>query len=232
MSVPLSDLPVARALAEGVYVSTDLPVVEYGNNYEVVPHVQQLKRKSEYVVGWLKMDDLEEPVVQKDNSYFLNRDATGKKNPNGALFLDESISLRTRPYTLVIYGHNMKSGEMFGRLRKFQESPVFYGHRILTFDTIYEDGKYALFAAGELGLIPGVGNYVDFSALFSVDTGLRRQAIRQLEQASVCGSAIDVKPEDQLLLLLTCTSDDDHRTFLAARRLREGEDENAIEIRP
>lgn len=214
---------------------TRLSAVPYPENNPPIIRERfiRLRKKSEYIAGWLQAGNIiDQAVVQKDNSYFLNRDATGKKNPNGALFLDESISLRTRPYTLVIYGHNMKSGEMFGRLRKFQESPVFYGHRILTFDTIYEDGKYALFAAGELGLIPGVGNYVDFSALVSVDTGLRRQAIRQLEQASVCGSAIDVKPEDQLLLLLTCTSDDDHRTFLAARRLREGEDENAIEIRP
>ena len=73
MSVPLSDVPVAQALANGTYVSAELPAVEYENNYQVVPHVQNLKRKSEYVVGWLKMDDLEEPVVQKDNSFFLLR---------------------------------------------------------------------------------------------------------------------------------------------------------------
>ena len=32
MSVPLADVPAARALADGIYVSAELPAVEYGNN--------------------------------------------------------------------------------------------------------------------------------------------------------------------------------------------------------
>lgn len=39
----------------------------------------------------------------------------------------------------------MKSGNMFGRLRKYKESAYFNSHRIITFDTLYEDGQYAVF---------------------------------------------------------------------------------------
>ena len=122
----------------------------------------------------------------------------------------------------------MKSGEMFGRLQHFRDSAYFYRHRMLTFDTIYEDGRYIAFAAGELSLIPGTNHYVDFGALFSTRTESRRQGIAQLRLASDCIGAASVEPEDQLLILVTCTSDDDHRTFLAARRLREGEPEDAL----
>ena len=31
---------------------------------------------------------------------------------------------------------------MFGRLRKYKESAYFNSHRIITFDTLYEDGQY------------------------------------------------------------------------------------------
>ena len=188
-----------------------------------------LRKKSKYIMGWLRAGDtVDLAVVQKDNEWFLTRDASGRRNANGALFLDERISLRTRPYTLVIYGHNMKSGEMFGRLQHFRDSAYFYRHRMLTFDTIYEDGRYIAFAAGELSLIPGTNHYVDFGALFSTRTESRRQGIAQLRLASDCIGAASVEPEDQLLILVTCTSDDDHRTFLAARRLREGEPEDAL----
>ena len=96
-----------------------------------------------------------EAVAQKDNTFFLNHDATEKRNSNGAIFLDSGIFLTTRPYTMNLYGHNMKSGNMFGRLKKNKESAYFYKHRIITFDTLYEDGKYAVFAVMEMDTTPG-----------------------------------------------------------------------------
>ena len=35
-------------------------------------------------------------------------------------------------------------------------------------------------------------------------------------------------PDEQILLLITCTGDDDHRLVVAARRLRDGEGENSL----
>ncbi len=192
----------------------------------------KLRRKSPYIVGWLQAGDIvDEAVVQKDNDFFLTRDATGHSNYNGALFLDEDITLRTRPFSLVIYGHNMKSGAMFGELSRFENSAYFYRHRILTLDTIYEDGRYVAFAAGEIRVVPGEGNSLDFDALFSSDAQRRARVIRQLEMASACGNVTDVQPEDQLLILLTCNDDSDRRTFVAARRLRNGESEDSPQVK-
>ena len=223
MSIPLADVPAARALAEGIYVSAELPAVEYANNFEVVPHVQALKRKSEYVIGWLKMDDLEEPVVQKDNSFFLTHDAMGKRNTNGAIFLDESTLLMTRPYTLLLYGHNMKSGNMFGNLRKYKDFSYCFAHRIFQFDTIFEEGRYVIFAADTISVIPGKGKYVDLYALQSAEREVRIDALTALMNYSAFSSTVDVNEEDQLLLLITCIGDDDERLVIAARRIREGE---------
>ncbi len=68
---------------------------------------------------------LDEPVMQRDETYYMDHDLLGKPNVNGALFLDSGISLKTRPYSLVIYGHNMKTGAMFGCLRNY-ENLAFY----------------------------------------------------------------------------------------------------------
>lgn len=66
-------------------------------------------------MGWLNMGKLvDEPVVQRDDVFYLTHDATGKENISGAIFLDASINLKTRPYTYILYGHNMKTGAMFG----------------------------------------------------------------------------------------------------------------------
>ena len=183
----------------------------------------KLKRKSEYIVGWLSMDGVEEAVAQKDNTFFLNHDATGKRNSNGAIFLDSGISLLTRPYTLILYGHNMKSGNMFGRLKKYQENAYFLKHRIITFDTLYEDGQYAVFSVMEMSTVPGVAMWYDLWSLASNSREKREEAIRTLERRSAVSSALDVQAEDQLLLLVTCLDGDTERLVVAARRLREKE---------
>ena len=39
---------------------------------------------------------------------------------------------------------------------------------------------------------------------------------------------IDVLPQDQFLLLITCVSKDEERRVVAARRVRDGEDEQEL----
>ena len=44
-------------------------------------------------------------------------------------------------------------------------------------------------------------------------------------KASVFSNTVDVRPEDQLLLLVTCVDADEERRVVAARRVRDGETE-------
>ena len=63
---------------------------------QVVPRIRELRKKSEYILGWIAMEGMEEPVVRKDNTFFLTHDALGRRNSNGAIFMDERTSLLTR----------------------------------------------------------------------------------------------------------------------------------------
>ena len=76
------------------------------------------------------MDDLDEPVVRKDNSFFLNHDAMGKKNGNGAIFMDQHTDLLMRPYTILLYGHNMSRHRMFGDVNLYFQHYGPNGERI------------------------------------------------------------------------------------------------------
>lgn len=221
--------PVGTAAPRaGVSAPEELPIVEYPGGIKVSAKIQKLKQKSEYAIGWLAMDDLEEPVAMKDNSFFLNHDAMGKRNANGAIFLDEYTGLLTRPYTLLLYGHNMKTGAMFGNLHKYRELAFVLRHQRLRFDTLFEEGDYAIFAAGEISLVPATAGYVSLDNLRSTHRAVRKEALNALIGASDIGLALDVNEEDQLLLLITCTGDDDRRLVVAARRLRDGESENGL----
>ena len=198
---------------------------------EIPERFRSLRKKSNYIIGWISFDQVDEAVAQKDNTFFLNHDALGKRNSNGAIFLDEDVRLITRPYTLFLYGHNMKNGNMFGRLKKYKENTYFYQHRIITFDTMYEEGQYAVFAVMEMNTVPGTGLWYDLWSLNTDSSTDREKAIRTMESRSAIRSMLDVQADDQLLLLITCLDGETERLVVAARRLRNGEAADRLTLR-
>ena len=211
-------------------LSDKLPAAEYPNGYELVSRIQKLRKKSKYIIGWITMDNLDEPVALEDNSFFLDHDAAGKRNSNGAIFMDEETSLLTRPYTILLYGHNMKSGAMFGSLRKYEEFSYYYRHRMFRFDTLYEEGQYVIFAVETISLTPGKSKYVNLSELQSMDRKTRQKALQVMRDYSLHSVMLDVNEEDQIVLLITCVGDDDERLIVAARRLRDGETAERLDM--
>lgn len=208
-----------------------LTAVHYPQNFQA--HVQArftaLKQKNPDITGWLKIGThLDEPVVQRDNSHYLRRDYLGNPNSNGTLFLDQDIQWNTRPYTLMIYGHNMKSGAMFGHLKSYEKYDYLLEHAIITFDTAYEDGRYVVFAVGTYSLNAGDAHPLNLGRLDSRTVSVREKELEKLLKGAVTTSPVDVQAQDQLLLLITCVDDDNERRILAARRIRENESEEEL----
>ncbi|MDD3335783.1 MAG: class B sortase [Eubacteriales bacterium] len=190
---------------------------------------QKLRQQNKEIVGWLTIDGvLDEPVLQRDNEYYLTHDVTGKENITGALFLDESCNLREVPHNIIIHGHNMKEGAMFGSLKKYKvKDETFYKeHPYITFNTLYEEAQYVIFAVSEVDIRFSNHYYLPFwqySEFWSKDEFTR--FINPLRSYSHFQSQVDVKPGDRLLTLATCSGDDENKRLLvAARMLREGED--------
>ncbi len=208
-----------------------LPEIPYPGNpgKNIGSRFQALRKKNADIVGWLKMGGMvDEAVVQRDNVFYLDHDTLGKQNINGALFLDAGVSLNTRPYTYIIYGHNMRAGAEFGSLRNYENRSFYRSDPFISFDTMYENGRYVVFSVGNVSLEEGGNHYVDFFAFLFNNAEERRRAVDALTQASIYPALIDVQPEDQLLLLVTCTAKDSERRVIAARRVREDETESGL----
>lgn len=188
-----------------------------------------LRQQNRDVVGWLSIEGVvDEPVFQKDNSYYLTHDATGKKNPTGALFLDENCNLRTVPMQTLIHGHNMKEGAMFGSLKKYKvkDASFYREHPFIQFDSLYESATYVIFAVAEVNIVSGNTHYFPFWHTFAFnDYDSFRQYVSLAKEYSRFKVDIDVQPGDRLLTLATCSSGDDNlRLIVMARMLREDED--------
>lgn len=203
-----------------------LPDVPYPANPggKISDRFQALREKNRDIIGWLKMGGAaDEAVVQRDNVFYLDHDALGNANVNGALFMDAGVALATRPYVYIIYGHNMRVGAEFGSLRNYENRSFYRKDPFISFETMYESGNYVIFAVSTVNVEKPGEHYVDFLSLLFNHEDEHQAAIEALQAASIYPEAVDVRADDQLLLLVTCVARDDERRVVAARRIREGE---------
>ena len=84
-----------------------------------------------------------------EKDYYLRRDFNGEYDNYGTPYLDEKCTLSAdgQSSNLIIYGHNMKTGTVFGSLTGYKEASYYDEHPLIQFDTLYGDGSYEVFAA-------------------------------------------------------------------------------------
>lgn len=188
------------------------------------PRFAKLKEQNQDIVAWLTIpDQLDTAVVQRDNTYYLNRDYLGYHNVNGAIFLDAGCNLTDDPKALILYGHNMKTGDMFGSLHKYESYSYFRTHPTIICDTQYEEGEFRVFAVLRVSTVYGAARFINYTMYNQMTAEQQEEALASLLKLAAFPAPVDVSTEDQLLILSTCTGDDRERLLVCARRLRPGE---------
>ena len=182
-------------------------------------------------VGFLRIRGLLElPVVQRenDNQYYLERNFDGEKSSAGTLFLDCVNSLSPEDDCLIVYGHNMKNGTMFGNLSRYADPSYMKVYPIVHFDTIYEDRLYAPFAAFTASMEPSDKNYFNIRQFLFDEAEFDAFTLR-MKLFDGSDNPVDVRYGDRLLLLVTCEyTHKDGRFILALRQLRPDETPGSI----
>ncbi len=182
-------------------------------------------------VGFLQIDDIVSlPVVQRvnDNEYYLTHTFSGAESAEGALFLDGMNLLVPEDDCLIVYGHNMQNGTMFGDLKLYRELYFLRGCPPVAFDTIYENRLYAPFAVFIASMEAGDASYFDVRQ-FVFDESDFNAFVSSLRARSEYDVPIDVQYGDSLLLLVTCdNAEADGRLIVAFRALREDETSESV----
>lgn len=118
---------------------------------EILSKFVDLHRENPDFRGWLKIDGMkiDYPVMSRegDNDYYLDKNFEGEKDKNGLLILDYRCNLISGSQNFIIYGHNMRSGVMFGTLKNYKDKAFCEAHPIIQFDTLYEEAEYKVVAA-------------------------------------------------------------------------------------
>ena len=168
----------------------------------------QLLSVNSDIVGWLRIRalDISYPVVQgKDNDYYLHRTFEKTDNFAGCLFVNSYNMGDFTDQTTIIYGHNMKNGSMFGKLKNFNDPEVFKKSRyfwIFTPDFIYQ---YRIFSASVVDKT-GLTYQISFT-----DDEFDQFISRAYSNSVVDNQDVTVTKEDRIVTLSTCTGDDSTR---------------------
>ena len=102
---------------------------------EVNPYAS-IFAKNKDMVAWIHIPDtqIDLPVVQTmwDENYYLTKDFYGRENSNGTLIMDTDSDTVKPSTNLIIHGHHMKSGAMFGDLDAYADEEYAKEHEIIT----------------------------------------------------------------------------------------------------
>lgn len=182
--------------------------------------------------GWIRVraiPRIDFAWVRGKNAYYIHKDFYGRENAGGTAFLDECCTDWPRDDNLIIFAHNLKSGDMFGELNRLTDASVLKANPLIDFDTLYEKGVYVPVAVLVCDINPGSAAYFDFN----VSTLSTKEAfdayIGRAKALNLVRCGADARFGDKLLTLVTCYDDaNQQRLLVIARALRESETEERV----
>ncbi len=197
---------------------------------------QELLDKNEDVKGWITIPDTNVDYVvmqsgKDDPEFYLDKGFDKEYNKAGTLFLDINTPVEKKNYqNLVIHGHNMVSTKekMFHNILKYKKDIKYYRkHPLIQFDTIYQTGTWKVFAVFITPPSPSTEDFFEFRRSTFKNASDFLNFVYQIRIRSLINvDAVDINENDQLLMLSTCSYEvnDDYRSIVVARKVREGED--------
>jgi len=193
---------------------------------EILPELADLYAENPDLVGILEVvgTDINYPVVQtpSEPEYYLRRDFYGKDSTAGTLFVDYRCDIVNPTTNTIIYGHNMRSGTMFGGLKRYLKQDYYQSHKTIIFKTLYEEQEYEIVGVG----LSAVGydddeNYKYYDFINAVTGSELKEFLDNIQSLSVYDETIDISATDKILTLSTCnTYTEDGRMFVVAKRVK------------
>ena len=172
--------------------------------------VKELQKQNSDIVGWIEIEgtNINYPVLQgTDNEYYLDHDYKHEKTAKGSIFLNKDYDWNIPSTNLLIYGHNMKNGEMFEDLLNYSSEEYYKNHPIIRFTTANEDKEYEIFSAFRARVYykseTNVFRYYNF-----INANIEEEYnefIKNAKSSALYDTGINEKKKKKLITLITCS---------------------------
>lgn len=172
---------------------------------------QNLHNENNDYLFWLYIPNtkIDYPVMMsRDNKDYLHSSFYKEKLYSGTLFIDALSNKRENQENLIVYGHNMKDGSMFGTLKKWRDGKYFHEHKFIEIYTEKEKRVYLIFAVREVSSNMSLLHY-------KLDGFTNEEYIQDARNNNIHFREFeDQYKNNQIMTLSTCMSNDAKRLII------------------
>ena len=172
---------------------------------------QNLHNENNDYLFWLYIPNtkIDYPVMMsRDNKDYLHSSFYKEKLYSGTLFIDALSNKRENQENLIIYGHNMKDGSMFGTLKKWRSEKYFNEHKFIEIYTEKEKRAYLIYAVREVSSNMNLLHY-------KLDGFTNEEYIQDARNNNIHFREFeDQYKNNQIMTLSTCMSNDAKRLII------------------
>ena len=198
---------------ENKVVSKEVEHVNVPTTFNKEVSFQNLHNENNDYLFWLYIPNtkIDYPVMMsKDNKDYLHSSFYKEKLYAGTLFIDALSQKQENQDNLIVYGHNMKDGSMFGTLKKWRDGKYFHEHKFIEIYTETEKRVYLIFAVREVSSNMDLLHY-------KLDGFTNEEYIQDARNNNIHFREFeDQYKNNQIMTLSTCMSNDAKRLIINA----------------
>ncbi len=221
--IPSSEGVPTQSAPETEGGSQEAPLVLVDNPY------QDSFLANEDMAGWLQIEGttIDYPVMwtPREETYYLYRNFEGRDDPNGSLILDTDSYLDPLSTNLIIHGHNMRSGAMFGNLTEYEKETYCREHNIITLYTENVERRYEVIAVFRSQVYKKTDTVFKFYKFFQADTQEEFDDFyRNIKALSLYDTGVTAEFGDHFITLSTCVYHVEQGRFVVvAKEIENGD---------
>lgn len=174
------------------------------------------------LVGWIKIPGtkINYPVLQspEEENFYLTRDFYKNESKYGAIYANELGDVTIPTDNIILYGHKMADGSMFASLHNYSDVDFYIQNEYITFDTLFEEHTYQIFAI--FTTTADFGDGFAYHTFMDMDEETFTEFVQKCKDLSLYKTYLTAEYGDKLLTLSTCDhSIDNGRYVVVAKRV-------------
>ena len=178
-----------------------------------IESITNIQKEYPEVIGRLVIPGVvDEWIMHRNNTYYLNHNYRGTSAEGGAVFMDAACTLDTPPENLHLRASGSVPGKTFHALWQYKTGGItfVYNSEVAHVTTLYEETQYLLYAVIETSGDPANADYFNYAShpTFATDEEMM-DYLALARQHSIYNLPTDILPGDRLLTLSTVTGADD-----------------------
>ena len=191
----------------------------------MLPDYAELYRKNPDMAGWIFIEGttINYPVMHTPDApdFYLNHNFDKEYSSFGVPYAAGECSMEEPSDNIIIYGHHMRGGRMFGALMDYTDKGFYESHKIIRFDTVTEKAEYEIAAVFKTTVYDNEGfKYYQF-----VNAGKEEdfQAyVEECKSLALYDTGVTAGYGDKLITLSTCEySRRNGRLVIVAKKITE-----------